>query len=519
MSAARQLARLWQRLSAKMNPPVFLGAGGSVIAFCIFGAGFTGIAEPFFTVVQEGISRYFGWYYILLVTVVLIFALWLGFSKLGRIRIGGPDEKPEFRRSSWLAMLFTAGMGIGLVFWSVAEPLTHYQAPRAAEPETLEAAREAMRLGFFHWGLHAWALYCVLALAVAYYHFNKNLPLAPRSLLFPFLGERIHGWAGHLVDILCTVGTLLGVATSLGLGAQQINAGLDALAGLAMSVETQIALIAIITLVATASVVAGVHGGIRQLSRFNAVLAILLMLFVLLAGPVLYILQTFVTALGGYLQNLPRLSLYMNLDPADTWQADWTLFYWGWWISWSPFVAIFVARISRGRTIRDVVFSVLGFPVLATFVWLSVFGGASLFLEARESAGLLPGVAETPAIALHELLEHYPFTRVMQALATLLITIFFITSSDSGSLVDDIVTSGGRLHPPKWQRIFWASSEGIAAMTLLVVGGLQAMRNASISLGLPMSFVLILAMVSLARTLPKDPQVRRVPPPQSGSSV
>ncbi|WP_300381368.1 BCCT family transporter [Henriciella sp.] len=501
--------RTWKAVTANMNPPVFIGAGLVVIGFCIFGAGFTNTAEALFQQVQTSIARYFGWYYVLLVTVVLLFSFWLGFSRVGQIRIGGADARPEFRRTSWLAMLFTAGMGIGLVFWSVAEPLTHFDAPRQAASQSDAAIREAMRLSFFHWGLHAWALYTVLALAIAYFHFNRGLPLAPRSLLYPFLGERIHGWTGHVIDILCTVGTLLGVATSLGLGAQQINAGLDKLAGLALSTGVQLSLIALITLVATISVAAGVNKGIRRLSRLNAFLAIALTAFVLFAGPVVYLLQTFVTALGGYLQSLPSMSLYVNLDPEDNWQADWTLFYWGWWISWSPFVAIFVARVSHGRTVRDFVFSVLFFPALVTFLWLSIFGGAGLFMEHRGEAALLPEVVETPAIALHELLEGYPFTLIAQTAATLLITIFFITSSDSGSLVDDIVTSGGRLHPPRWQRIFWATSEGLAAMTLLVVGGLQAMRNASISLGLPMSFVLILAMASLVRCLPRDPQITR----------
>ncbi|WP_084397020.1 BCCT family transporter [Henriciella aquimarina] len=515
MSTGSWLQRRYKALASTMNPPVFFGAGAVVIAFCIFGGGFTGYAETLFSSLQAGIARYFGWYYVLLVTAILVFSLWLGLSRVGKIRIGGAGAKPEFSRLSWLAMLFTAGMGIGLVFWSVAEPLTHFDAPRVADSQSEAAAREAMRLTFFHWGLHAWAIYSMLAVAVAYFHFNKGLPLAPRSILYPFLGERIHGWAGHIVDILCTVGTLLGVATSLGLGAQQINAGLKALAGISLSVGTQLTLIAIITLVATVSVVAGVKNGIRQLSRLNAVLALVLVGFVLLAGPFLYMLRLFVTTLGEYLQELPAMSLYVNTDPQDTWQADWTLFYWGWWISWSPFVAIFVARISTGRTLRDFVMSVLIVPVLATMIWLSIFGGAALHLESREGAALVSEAISTPATALHNLLEHFPLTGLMQAVATVLITIFFITSSDSGSLVDDMVTSGGHLHPPKWQRIFWATSEGVAAMTLLVVGGLQAMRNASISLGLPMSLVLIVAMVSLVRALPQDPQIRR---PRKGGS-
>jgi choline/glycine/proline betaine transport protein len=407
-------------------------------------------------------------------------------------------------------MLFTAGMGIGLVFWAVAEPVTHYANPLNAEAETREALREGMRLTFFHWGLHAWGIYAVLALAVSYAHFNRGLPLAPRSILHPFIGDRIHGPVGDVVDIISTVGTLLGVATSLGLGAQQINAGLERVAGIPSGLTTQLLLVAGITLLATISVVLGVKGGIRRLSRFNGALAIVLFLFVLIAGPTLIMLETFVTTLGSYLQNLPRQTFYMEIGETDGWQSDWTLFYWGWWISWAPFVAIFVARISQGRTVGEFVLTVLLVPTLVTFLWLSIFGGAALHYEETGTAELIGVSTDTPEVALHALLENLPFTLLMQSLATLLIAVFFITSSDSGSLVDDIVTSGGKLHPPKWQRVFWATSEGAAAMTLLVVGGLTAMRNASISMGIIMSVIIILSMASLARTLRNDEQLTGV---------
>ncbi len=499
------------RLTAHMNPPVFLGAGGVVLAFCLFGGLFTETARPLFQSLQNGISRQLGWYYLLLVSGILVFAIWLAFSRVGRIRLGGPDAKPEFSRFSWLAMLFTGGMGIGLVFWSVAEPLTHYANPPDSAPQTEAALREAMRITFFHWGLHAWGLYTILALAVAYFHFNRNLPLAPRSVFLPLLGKRINGPLGDLVDGLAVVGTLLGVATSLGLGAQQINAGLTRLAPLESGVTTQVILIAGITVLATVSVVLGVQAGIRRLSRFNAVLAVAVFAFVLLAGPTVFVMDVFVTSLGAYLQTLPSQSLYMDLGADSTWQADWTLFYWGWWISWSPFVAIFVARISRGRTVRDFILSVLIVPSLVTFLWLSVFGGTALSLSQAGAGDLAAQATETPAIALHALLDHLPASGVMQGLATLLIVVFFVTSSDSGSLVNDMIASGGDPDPPRWQRVFWATAEGAVAMTLLVVGGLQAMRNASIALGLPMSLLLIGAAISLQTALGRDTQVRQRP--------
>jgi choline/glycine/proline betaine transport protein len=499
---------LWQKVTARMNPPVFFGAAALIIAFVIFGGVFTATASTTFNTIQSGISRYFGWYYLLIVSGFVVFCLWLTFGKVRRIRLGGPDAEPEFGVFGWFTMLFAAGMGIGLVFWSVAEPLMHYDEPLRAVAETEAARREAMRLSYFHWGLHAWAIYIVLALGVAYGHFNQGLPLAPRVILRPLIGDRIFGWPGHVVDILCTVGTLLGVATSLGLGAMQINAGLTQFLPVPKSTGVQITLILAITAVATTSVVLGVKKGIQQLSKLNLILAFALMVFVLFAGPTIYILETFVSTLGQYIQFLPRMSLYLDVLPESDWQADWTLFYWGWWISWSPFVAIFVARISRGRTIGEFVTGLLLAPTLGTFFWMAVFGGTALFQQIEQGVNLIPQVREDPAISLHALLQSMPLANLSMSLATLVIVIFFITSSDSGSLVDDMVTSGGDPNPPRSQRVFWAVSEGTVAAILLLVGGLQAIRNATISMGLFMSVLVILAAVALSISLPRDPALQ-----------
>ena len=501
-------ATAWQRLTEHMQPIVFFGSAAVVIAFVIAGAGFTESTAALFESIQVNVTRYFGWYYVLVVTALLVVTLAILASPARHIRLGGPDARPEFGRIGWFGMLFAAGMGIGLVYFGVAEPLYHYQSPLRAEPQTRAAVIEAMRISYFHWGLHAWGIYIVLALAVAYAHYNRGLPLAPRSVLEPLIGARIHGPVGHGVDILCTVGTLLGVATSLGLGAMQINTSLGTFFGLPQGVLVQTALIAAITLAATLSVVSGVKRGVQMLSRANLYLVFALMLFVLLAGPTLYVVELFVSALGSYIQTLPRMSLYLDPGASSEWQVTWTLFYWGWWISWSPFVAIFVARISKGRTIKEFVLGVLLVPTLLTFFWLAVFGGTGL--EATRSEGgadLIAAVNEAESASLQAMLQTLPLALVSTAVATVVILLFFVTSSDSGSLVDDMVTSGGDPHPPRAQRVFWAVSEGAVAVTLLLLGGLTAIRNAAISLGLPMSVVVVLAAIGLWKALRHDPVV------------
>ncbi len=491
-----------------MNPPVFFGSAALVVVFVAAGALFTETAAATFQWTQRNISRFFGWYYVLVVSGFLLLALSLLLFPQRRVRIGGKDAVPEFSRFGWFTMLFAAGMGIGLVFYGVAEPLLHYATPLRAEAETPAALREAMRLSYFHWGLHAWAIYILLALAIAHAHFNRDLPLAPRSALEPLIGARIHGPIGHLVDILCTVGTLLGVATSLGLGAMQINASLDVFFGWPESVALQAAIIGLITAAATISVVIGVKGGIQRLSQANMLLAAALLLFVFVAGPTLYSLELLVSTLGSYLQNLPRMSLYLEPGPSSDWQATWTIFYWGWWISWSPFVGIFIARISKGRTVFEFVLGALLVPSLLTFFWFATFGGAALHAEIEQGRALIEAVNDNVATSLQVLLAELPFAAVTTAVATVVIAVFFVTSSDSGSFVDDMVTSGGDPNPPRAQRVFWAVSEGAVAVTLLLVGGLTAIRNAAISLGLPMSLVLVAACVALWGALARDPMVR-----------
>jgi len=506
----RALAR---RAASRMEPAVFLPAAGLVVAFVAFGTGFTETARTLFESLQAAIVRTLGWLYVLAATGLLGFSLWLGFGRCGKLRLGGPRSEPEFGRVTWFTMLMSAGMGIGVVFFGAAEPLSHALEPPFETTGNDDAVRQALRLTFFHWGLHAWGIYAALALPLAYFHFRHDLPLAPRSLLWPLLGPRIHGPIGHAVDVLCTVGTLFGVATSLGLGAAQINAGLHALAGVPQGTGVQISLVAGITLLATVSVVTGIHRGIRTLSLLNMGLAGLILLFVLVAGPTLYVVEAFVTGLGGYLQHLPETSLWVEPGSDGGWQSRWTLFYWSWWISWSPFVGVFAARISRGRTFREFVLAALCVPTLAGFAWFSVVGGTALH-ALGEGAAWVQQAADQPPLSLFLVLGSLPWSGLMQVLATLLVMVFFVTSSDSGSLVDDMVTSGGHPDPPRIQRVFWAVAEGAVASTLLMAGGLQALRTGALTTGLPLSIFLIAAAVGLVRALRVELQTSGIPTPE-----
>lgn len=487
-----------------MEPTTWFGSAGLVIAFCFYGGLFTEHAADAFTAAQAFIADQFGWFYILSVSFFLGFVIWLYFSPYGRIRLGADDEEPEFGYFSWFTMLFSAGMGIGLVFWGIAEPIMHYQSPPLAEPESPAALAESMKFTFFHWGFHPWSVYIIFALGVGYYHFRHGLPLAPRSLLYPVLGERFRGMAGHLTDILCTVGTLFGVATSLGMGAMQINTGISAYFEIPIGTTAQIWIIVLITLVATASVVSGIHKGIRILSEFNVILGSLVLLFVILAGPTVFQLKLLTNTLGDYLSSLIQLSLWIDLSEKAAWQKGWTIFYWGWWISWSPFVGIFIARISKGRTVREFVLNVFLAPTAVTFLWLAVFGGTGLHLEAFGAGGIAEAVSDNVALSLVAVFSRLPFASLMPAVVTLLVITFFITSSDSGSLVNDMVTSGGHPDPPTVQRVFWALSEGAVAGVLLYTGGLSALQTASITSGLPLTVLILFACYGLVKAFRVD---------------
>jgi choline/glycine/proline betaine transport protein len=500
------IARQWQKWTSAMDPYVFIPSAVLIILFVAIGSAFPAQTEDVFGQIQDTIATNMGWFYVLVTLSMLILCLYIGFSDWAHSKLGPPDSEPEHGRLSWLAMLFSAGMGTGLVFWSVAEPVTHMinQPPDAVTP-TENSVRTAMLYSFFHWGLHPWSVYCIFALGIAFYHFRLGKPLAPRSLLHPLTNGNVDNVWGRTFDVICTVGTLFGVATSLGLGAMQINSGLQEFTDLSQSTIVQVAIIAAITLVATISVVSGIDKGIKRLSQANILLALLLTILIFILGPWRYIMHTLISSFGSYLQYLPKISTHLSIGGEGLdWQTNWTFFYWGWWISWSPFVGVFVARISRGRTVREFIFSVLFIPTVATCVWLAIYGGTAIY-HAQLGNGLpVDVITSTPAKALHLLLNELPFGNILGPVATLLIIIFFITSSDSGSLVDDMVTSGGHPNPPTIQRIFWAVSEGLVAMTLLIAGGLKALQTASITAGLPMAFVLVITSLGLLRQMQRD---------------
>ncbi len=498
--------QLETRTRFEIRLQVFIPAVVIIVAFVAVGSLMPEAATEFFEQVQGTIADNLGWLYVAAATAFLIFVVWLAVSRHGTKRLGPDDSRPHYSYPAWFAMLFSAGMGIGLLFFSVAEPISHYgiEVPpwSDAEPGTAEAARDSMTTTFFHWGLHAWAVYIVVGLALCYFAYRRGLPLALRSAFYPLLGDRIYKWPGEVIDTLAIVGTLFGVATSLGIGATQISAGIGHVFGVEAGLGPQVIIILVITLVATGSVVLGLDKGIRRLSMFNISLGGLLLLFVLIAGPTVFLLNALFENLGHYVTNLPRLSLATDTFGQGDWQADWTLFYWGWWISWSPFVGMFIARISRGRTIREFVAGVLLVPTLVTAVVLTVFGHTAIFSELTGDPGVLAAAEENLDVALFETLDLLPLGTITSLAAILSIALFFITSSDSGSLVDDIHASGGSVHPHTATRVFWAVLEGVVAAVLLSLGGetgLEALQQASIATGVPLAILLLGACWALVR--------------------
>lgn len=493
----------WVGFGFDIHPQVTFIAGGLLLAFVSWTLLAGEQATSVFNSLLSIISANFGWLYISAANVFVIAMAAFAFSRFGKIRIGGPDAKPEFTNFAWYAMLISAGMGIGLMFWSVAEPIFHFATPSPmfnTEPGTAEAAQAAFAVTYYHWGLHPWGIYALVSLGLAFFAYNRGLPLTIRSVFYPLLGERIYGFWGNLIDILSVLATLFGLATSLGFGVQQVSAGLNFLFGLPTDTWFQIVLIAVITGFATMSVVAGLDNGVRLLSEWNIRLAAALMLFVLVVGPTVYILSSFWQNVGFYIQRLPQLALWTETyqDADSHWQAGWTVFYWGWWISWSPFVGMFIARVSKGRTVREFIIGVMLLPTILSFFWMSVFGGTAIFFE-QTGADVSRAVNENVATALFEMFQNLPLTGVLSFIGIILVVFFFVTSSDSGSLVVDHLTSGGKLDSPIPQRVFWAVMEGVLAAVLLLGGGLSALQTASITAGLPFTIVLLIMIYSLYR--------------------
>ena len=482
--------------------PVFFISAGLILLVCLYGAGFSEHAAVTFSSTQRWLVTNFGWFYMASIAFFFGFVVYLAFSRFANIKLGPDDSEPDYSYISWFAMLFSAGMGIGLLFFGVSEPLTHFAQPPSGIGGTTAAANRAMEITFFHWGLQAWSVYIVVGLSLAYFSFRHGLPLSVRSALYPLIGDRIYGPIGHAVDIFAVLGTMFGVATSLGLGVMQVNAGLNFLFDVEISTYVQILLIVFITGMATISVVAGLDAGIRRISELNLLLALVMLVFILVAGPTATLLSALMQNVGGYLSSMVDMTFNLYAYEPKEWMGDWTLFYWGWWISWSPFVGMFIARISRGRTIREFIIGVLLVPAGFTFLWLSLFGNTALTMELADSGiNLVTAALEDSPTALFVMLGQLPWSNVMSLVATLLIITFFVTSSDSGSLVIDIITSGGNEDPPVWQRIFWAVTEGAVAAALLLAGGLSALQAAAISSALPFAFVMLFMCYGLYKGL------------------
>ncbi len=449
-------------------------------------------------------TRNFSWLYLWVVFALVVASLVLAFGRFGRLRLGDDDEEPAFSLRSWFAMLFAAGMGIGLVFWGVAEPLSHYATPPPGlAPRTPEAANAAMLYTFFHWGLHPWAVYSVVALSIAYFQFRRGLPITISATLCG-LPHWLRGRWVAAADVLAVLATAFGVATSLGLGALQINSGLAEVVGMPSGTPSQIAIIVVTTAIFLASSVSGIERGIKWLSNANLILGALLAAFVLLAGPTAAIFDTFTSTLGRYLSGLVQMSLRLTPFRSDEWVHNWTVFYWAWWISWSPFVGLFIARISRGRTIREFVSGTLLLPSLAAFAWFSVFGGAALHAEIFGGAPLVEAAASDISTALFALFETLPGTLPLSVAATLLVLVFFVTSGDSATFVLGMLSERGNPDPSLRIRLAWGVLVGLIAISLLLAGGLQALQTAAIVMALPFSVVILLMLVSLLRALRED---------------
>jgi len=455
------------------------------------------------SVIQGFLTDQFGWFYLLSASGFLVFAIYLIFSRYGKMKLGRPNDKPEFSYLSWFAMLFSAGMGIGLVFWGTAEPLMHFHNPPYGEPESIDAAKTAIQHSFFHWGLHPWAVYATVGLALAYFKFRKQAPGLVSAVLYPLLGDKVKGPLGTTVDVIVVFATIFGVATSLGFGAIQISGGVSFVFGFEQTIVMQLIIIAIVTVLFMLSAYSGLSKGIKYLSNTNLILAAILLLFVLILGPTGFIFELFTNTLGSYINNLPNMSLRMApFDEGNaTWINDWTIFYWAWWIAWAPFVGTFIARVSRGRTIREFVSGVLLVPTICGALWFTVFGGSAIGFEFFEGINLIDQInALGEEVALFALLEHLPLGAVISVIGILLISTFFITSADSATFVLGMQTTGGSLDPSNQVKFTWGIIQSATAAVLLWQGGLAALQTASIIAAFPFAIIMILIIVSLLKS-------------------
>lgn len=504
-----------------IHNPVFPASAIAILLFTFLTLAFQTQAEPMFVGLRDWLTGNLDWFFLFSGNIFVILCLALIVSPLGKVRLGGPDATADYTYVGWFSMLFAAGMGIGLMFFGVSEPMSHFSAAYdgiavgedglrtdwaplgGAEGDTDAARRLGMAATIFHWGLHPWAIYAIVALSLALFSYNKGLPLTLRSAFYPIFGERIWGWPGHVIDIMAVLATVFGLATSLGIGAQQASAGLDFLFSLGTSNTVLILLIFVITAIAIVSILRGLDGGVKMLSQINMALAALLLVFIIAVGPTLSILSGFFANLGAYGQNLPALSMPFGREDSN-FVGGWTAFYWAWWISWSPFVGMFIARVSRGRTVREFLIAVLIVPTLLSVLWMTALGGTAISQVVDQ--GLTTVQDAALELKLFEMLTHLPLTGLTSLIGIILVIVFFITSSDSGSLVIDTIAAGGKTNAPVIQRVFWATFEGMVAIALLLGGGLAALQAMAVSTGLPFTLVLLGACYSIVRGLMNEPR-------------
>ena len=489
---------------ANVNPNVFFSTVAIIFIFLVVVV----LAPNSFELITKNLNQWvtdsFSWFYVLSVAIFLILLIYIALSDMGKIKLGPDHSQPNYSNASWFALLFTAGMGIGLMFFGVAEPVMHYVSPPEGAGETIQAAQQSMRVTFFHWGFHAWAIYTVVGLALAYFAYRHNLPLKIRSALYPIIGEKIYGPIGDAVDTFATIGTVFGVATTLGFGVTQINSGLNYLFGIQQATSTQVILIIVVSTMASMSVFLGLDKGIKRLSELNLILVLTLLLFVFFASSSIYLLQTTIQNAGQYVSNLFAMTFNLYAYQPNGWIGGWTIMYWAWWISWSPFVGMFIARVSKGRSIREFIVGVLLIPTGFTLIWMGFMGNAALYSILHEANhSLVVAVQRDSSVALFAFLQSLPFSSVMSLLATCLVMLFFVTSADSGALVTDYLTAKSE-NSPIWQRLFWTVLMAVLAIVLLLVGGLGALQSATMMSALPVTFIMLLICWGLVKALRLD---------------
>ncbi len=494
--------------ASSINPLVFYGSLFLVSISLFLSYFYKEEGNQFFSDFQQAIYQQLGWFYIISLNFIIFFMLFLAFGKYKHIKIGGAEATPEFSFFAWSAMLFSAGMGIGLLVFGVDEPINHFANPPFANALSDEAARESMAYTFLHWGLHPWAIYALVGLCLAYFHFNKKLPLQIRSIFYPLLGDKIKGVFGDLIDLFAVIATLFGLCTSLGYGVNQLTAGLNFLFELESNRLTDVILIMGISIIACISVVLGVKKGIQRLSKLNVLIALTLLLIIFLFGSSIFILKNFIQNTGAYVSNFLELSNWTATFENEEWQNNWTIGYWGWWIAWSPFVGMFIARISKGRTIKEFILGVMLIPTIFVFFWMATLGGSGILEIMNGNQELLNSVKQESNQSLYIFLESLPWSELLQVIAIFLIASFFVTSSDSGSLVVDSLTANGQLETPKKQQVFWALLEGVIASVLIYSGGLLILQTASVLAALPFCILLLIACYSLIKGLKEEVSIQ-----------